>query len=157
MSVKITVDKSGWEKIKTNLLQANQESLKVGWFPESRYTSENDNLPVAQVAQWNEEGSINNPVRPFIRFGFMPKLSKAEYRKLFEVSINNVLQGNSTFKAEYTKLGPVLVKELKQTITDWNTPPNSPRTIEAKGFDDPLVWTGTMRETVEYKVERGAD
>lgn len=155
MSVKITVDTSGWDKIKKNLLQANKESLKIGWFENSRYGPENDNLPVAQVAQWNEESSINNPTRPFIRFGFMPKLEGPEYRKIFEASIANVLQGNTTFKAEYNKLGPILVKEMKEVITDWDTPPNSPRTIEAKGFDDPLVWTGRMRESVEYKVERG--
>ena len=28
MSIKITVDTSGWDKIKKNLLQANQENLK---------------------------------------------------------------------------------------------------------------------------------
>lgn len=155
MSIKITVDTSGWDKIKKNLLQATQENLKIGWFENSRYNSDNDNLPVAQVAQWNEESSINNPPRPFIRFGFMPKLKGPEYRKVFEASIANVLQGNTTLKAEYNKLGPILVKEMKDVITDWDTPPNSPRTIEAKGFDDPLVWTGRMRESVEFKVERG--
>lgn len=155
--VKIEVDTKQWDKIKKELLKAGNEKLLCGWFPNSTYGSDNDNLPVAQVAQWNEEGSINNPTRPFIRFGFMSKLKGPEYRKVFEASIANVLQGNTTFKAEYTKLGPILVKEMKDVIIDWSTPPNSPRTIEAKGFDDPLVWTGRMRESVEYKVERGDD
>lgn len=155
MTVKISADTKVWDKIKRNLLKTSQESLKVGFFPSSSYGPENDNLPVAQVAQYNEEGTTSNPTRPFIRMGFMPKLSTAQYKNVFEASINNVLQGNTTFKAEYNKLGPLLVKEMKDVITAWSTPPNSPATQAEKGRNDPLVWTGLMRDSVEFKVEGG--
>ncbi len=112
MSVKITVDKSGWEKIKKNLLQANQETLKVGFF-DDRYGPENNNLPVAVVARFMEEGDpVKYPPRPFMRVGFLPRLKTAEYVPLFQSVITSVLEGKATFKQAYTKIGPVLVKGL---------------------------------------------
>lgn len=51
----ITVDKKVWEKLKKNFLKAEQASIDVGWFQSDRYGPENDNLPMAQVAQWNED------------------------------------------------------------------------------------------------------
>lgn len=32
-------------------------------------------------------------------------------------------------------------------------PPNSPRTIETKGFDHPLIDTGKMRDSITYEVD----
>lgn len=156
MSVKITIDTSGWDKIKKNLLQANSESLNVGFFPESRYGPENDNLPVSTVAMFMEEGDpVKYPPRPFIRMGFLPRLKTSEYVPVFQQAIKSVLDGKATFKQAYTKLGPVMVKGLQNEIISWDTPPNSPQTIEAKGFNDPLINTGKMLESVDFKVERG--
>ncbi len=158
MSVKITVDKSGWEKIKKNLLQGNQEHISLGFFPESKYGPENDNLQVAQVAQFMEEGNpVKYPPRPFIRVGFLPRLKTAEYVPLFQNAITSVLEGKATFKQAYTKMGPVLVKGLQNEIIGWDTPPNSAKTIAEKGFNDPLIDTGKMLESVDFKVERGND
>lgn len=157
MSVKITVDKYGWEKIKKNLLQANQESLKVGFF-DDRYGPENDNLPVAVVARFMEEGDpVKYPPRPFIRAGFLPRLKTSEYVPLFQNAITSVLEGKATFKQAYTKMGPVLVKGLQNEIIGWDTPPNSARTVAEKGFNDPLIDSGKMLESVDFKVERGID
>lgn len=158
MSIKITVDTSGWDKIKKNLLQANRESLNVGFFPDSRYGPENDNLPVATVAMWQEEGdTVKYPPRPFIRMGFLPRLKTPEYIPIFQQAIKSVLDGQSSFKQAYTRLGPTLVKGLQNEIIAWDTPPNSPQTIAEKGFNDPLINTGKMLESVDFKVERGND
>lgn len=157
MPIKITADTSGWDKIKKNLLQANKESLKVGFF-DDRYGPENDNLPVATVARFMEEGDpVKYPPRPFIRVGFLPRLKSAEYIPLFQNAITSVLEGKATFKQAYTKMGPVLVKGLQNEIISWDTPPNSARTIAEKGFNDPLINTGKMLESVDFKVERGND
>jgi hypothetical protein len=156
MSVKITVDKTGWDKLKKNLLQSNRESLKLGFFEDSRYGPENDNLNVAQVAQFMEEGDpVKYPPRPFIRIGFLPRLKTPEYIPIFQQAIKSVLDGQSSFRQAYTRLGPVLVKGLQNEIIGWDTPPNSPQTIEAKGFNHPLINTGKMLESVDFKVERG--
>lgn len=155
--ITIIKDTKVWEKVKKDLLkQARQDlELRIGFFEESKYGDENDNLQVAQVAQWNEEGSENNPTRPFMRVGFMGPIQKGIYRDNFKLSINAILEGRSTFAAEYKKLGPMAVEDLKSVIDEWSTPPNSPSTVEEKGFNDPLIWTGTMRNSVDYKIEKG--
>lgn len=158
MSFKLKVDKSGWNKLKKELLKGSNQEVQVGFFEGSNYGPENDNLPVAQVAQWNEEGSATNPTRPFIRVGFMGPVRKGAYDKLFLESMQRIAEGKSSFKQEYTKLGPVFVKDMKQVITDWDTPRNSDETEAAKGRNDPLVWTGLMRDSVDFKVaNKGSD
>lgn len=153
MSLK--VDKSVWNQIKKNLAKGNSLQVSVGFFEDARYTSENDNLPVATVAAWMEEGDPTQyPPRPFMRAGFVPMLKGTKYREVFAKSIENILEGKSTFVQEYNKLGPVMQKDLKQVIIDWDTPPNSPATIAEKGFNDPLIDTGTMRDSVDFKVEK---
>ena len=45
--------------------------------------------------------------------------------------------------------------DLKQMIAEFSTPANSPMTIAKKGFNNPLVDTGIMLDTVDYDVEVG--
>lgn len=156
MSIKITVDTSGWDEIKKNLLQANKEHLSVGFHEDKQYGPENDNLFVGTVAAWMEEGDpVKYPPRPFIRMGFIPRLNSKEYQAVFKQAIDSVMSGKSTFKAAYNQIGPILKVGLQNEIISWNTPPNSPQTVADKGFNDPLIDTGKMLESVDYKVERG--
>ena len=158
MSIKITVDTSGWDKIKKNMIRDRSLSLKLGIFEESRYGSENDNLQVAQVFQWQEEGDpVMYPPRPAFRVGFLPRLKTSEYIPVFQQAIKSILDGQATFRQAYTRMGPTLVKGLQNEIIAWDTPPNSPQTIAEKGFNDPLINTGKMLESVDFKVERGND
>jgi len=154
MSFKLKVDKSGWEKLKKDISKNTQDKLRVGWFEGSNYGPENDNLPVAQVAQFNEEGTSTNPIRPFIRVGFMTPIKKGVYDSLFKESMQRIAEGKSSFKQEYTKLGPTFVKEMKDVIAKWDTPPNSPQTIADKGFNNPLIDSGTMYDTTDFEVAK---
>ncbi|MNQ84480.1 hypothetical protein D3C85_996100 [compost metagenome] len=110
---------------------------------------------MAQVAQWNEEGSDTNPPRPFMRVGFGGALKKGFYKSYFTEAIERISSGQTTFKQEYTKLGPMFVADMKEVIEEWDSPPNSPKTVEAKGFNDPLVWTGTLHDAVDFRIEKG--
>ena len=51
--------------------------------------------------------------------------------------------------------GDALVKVLKDSITTFDDPANAPRTIEKKGFDNPLIETGFMRDSVDWRVSKG--
>lgn len=159
MSFKITMNKdtSVWDAMKKNVIQPNPDELKIGFWPESVYGPDNDNLPVAQVAQWNEEGTTTNPPRPFMRVGLRSQLATSEYQAKFRQSVQRIVEGKTTFKQEYTLFGKELSFELQDVISKWSTPPNSPDTVDAKGSNDPLVWTGTMLESVKYKIEKKGD
>lgn len=148
----LKVDKSLWNKIKSNVLSQSDEALKIGFFDKT-YGSENDNLPVATVASWMEHGNPRDyPPRPFFRVGFLPQLAGPKYKALFQSAIKSVMEGNTTLRAAYMKLGPTMVVDLKSIITAWSTPPNSSQTVEKKGFNDPLIETGFMRDSVEFRI-----
>lgn len=45
-------------------------------------------------------------------------------------------------RAAVEGLAPTVARELQQSIRDFSDPPNAPRTIRQKGFDDPLIGKG---------------
>lgn len=149
--MKLEVDKSVWNKMKQRLSKDSME-LRVGWFEGDRYGPENDNLPVAQIAKWNEEGTETNPTRPFIRVGFMQPVQKGIYNSYFIESMQKIAEGKSSFSQEYRKLAPMVRKDFQEVIEEWSTPPNSPVTIERKGFNNPLIDTGTMHDSVSWMI-----
>lgn len=152
--MKLTVDKSVWEKMKKNLRTGNNLEIRLGVFPESMYGPENDNLPVAQVFKWNEEGTEVAPPRPAFRVGFLAPVRKGMYNSYFRDSLKDILEGKTTFAKEYKILGSVMEKDLKEVIEDWSTPPNAPLTIELKGFNNPLIETEKMLNSIESKVAK---
>ncbi|KVH51180.1 hypothetical protein [Burkholderia diffusa] len=52
------------------------------------------------------------------------------------------------------QLGESIVGALVQSIRDFKTPANAPSTIAKKGFDDPLIDSGTMVNSVTHRVVR---
>lgn len=147
-----------WEGIKKNLKEGKHFSVNTGFFDEM-YGPENDSLFVAQVAQWQEEGTDKIPMRPFMRAGFMIKnIEKLDWiTPEVKGMINAVALGQMSWNQLYQKLGPVFVEIMKKEIEDWTSPMNAPLTIELKGFNDPLIDTGKMLDSVEYRVSSAND
>ena len=156
MSVKVVVDKSAWVKLKKSFLQAEKLENQVGWLDTS-YGSDNDNLPHAQVAQWIEEGvpSKNIPERAFMRVGFETRLKGGENKESFRRMVAAVANGQDVFRA-FHREGDSFRQTLRQTMIDWDTPPNSPVTVELKGFDDPLIESSELISNVSSKTVRGS-
>lgn len=152
MAFTLKVDTSVWDRIKRNILVGNNLEVSTGFFEDAIYGEENNNAQVAQIARDNDQGTVKNPPRPFMNVGFGIKVQE-NLPKLFLGNMKRIVEGKSTFTKEYKILSTILTTGLKQTIVDWSTPPNSPRTIADKGFNDPLVKTGKMLESVESKVE----
>lgn len=158
MSFKLRVDKSGWEKLKKNLLKAQTNEIQLGWFPENKYDSTNDNLKMAQVAQWNNEGHINDngsvtPPRPFMTVGLAGAFKVGTNKDDFKDMVQAVLAGKSVMSA-MKKSTNNFERTLRKVMLDWDTPRNAPLTVEMKGFDDPLVETSELIANVTAKVEK---
>lgn len=155
MSMKITVDKTVWNKLKKSFAKAEMLENQLGWFEENQYGSDNENLPMAQVAQWIEEGvaSKNIPPRPYMRVGLRGALMKGSNDASFKRIITAVANGQDVFKALH-KEGDSFRQTLRQVMIDWDTPPNSPVTIELKGFDDPLIESSELISNVTSKTTK---
>lgn len=146
-------DTSQWEKMKKNLMKGQHLAAKVGFF-DSYYGPENDNLSVAQVAQWQEEGTDKIPMRPFMRYYTMQLEKDEKLVRELAPFINQIALGTMSWTQLYNKLGIELVTDLKQVIEKWFIPMNAPLTVELKGFNDPLIDTGKMLDSVEYQLGR---
>lgn len=157
----ITVDKTKWNLLKKQLLKAEQLEGKLGWFAEDRYGANNDNLPMAQVAAWNDQGHNNGegslipgaetPPRPFMRIGLPRALESGVNDKEFRAIVQAVLDGKSTL-LPLQQASNDFRDTLRTVMLNWSTPPNAPITVELKGFNDPLVNTGELIANVNYKV-----
>ena len=121
------------------------------------YNGENDpqnNPPIetAELAKMLTFGSANIPARPFIEEGLLSE--KKELLNEIEKQINNAKQG----KANWVKLGTNAVAAIQKFVRgDYykNTVPNSPKTVEYKGSDTPLIDGGDLINSLEFIVEGG--
>ena len=159
--MKVTSNKDGWNRLKRSLLTQQQKEVRVGWFPEHVYGADNDNLQMAQVAAWNEEGhetagmfsgGMPAPPRPFMRVWYPEELKQSGDAKLAFQTIAMSAFKQVDVGVALNPAGAVFSNLLQQTMVKLNTPPNSEATIELKGFDDPLIETGQLASSVDYKV-----
>jgi hypothetical protein len=144
-SAQKSLEKKLMERYKA-LLSA--KSVDVGFFPEHIHPEAN--VPVAQVAAWNEFGTNGiypTPIRPFMRYSVMTY--GAEWVDVIRVSLKAT---NYDAKATLTAVGQLAAMRIQAVIRAWSAPPNSPTTVARKGFNDPLIETSYMLRHVTYKV-----
>lgn len=150
-SVKLTFDEKPWQKMKGRIKRTTSKSVRVGWW-RSYYP---DGTNVAQVAAWNEEGHINGgmfagtytPPRPFIRTIFLPEAAitvEKHARMMFAY-----FEGKMNISTFWQEMSKELQQKMQKAILEMKSPPNSPVTVAMKGFNDPLIETGNMYDSVK--------
>lgn len=163
MSMKVDVQRK-----RVDMSKVREGTVRVGFFEDKRY---DDDLPVAQVAFWNEYGTKvehGMPPRPFMRPAVFEKKSDLEeklrsrYRQAFKDGENtmNVLEA----------FGEYVVDIIQKKIDATFTPENAPITIKGgwlgfkgkrknvyvvgkSGKSHPLKDTGYMYDSVAYQCE----
>jgi hypothetical protein len=155
MSMKLTVDKKVWQNLKKSFAKAEMYEDQLGWFEDNRYGSDNDNLPMAQVAKWIEEGVPVKgiPERAYMRVGLRGALKRGDNDASFKRIITAVANGQDVFKALH-KEGDSFRQTLRQVMIDWDTPPNAETTKELKGFDNPLIESSELISNVSVKTAK---
>lgn len=149
--MKFSKDTSGWKRVRKSLQDIDKKVVQVGFF-DTYYGPENDNLPVATVAMWNEEGE-GVPMRSFIRAGFIETLKKSnEFNEQIYYKIGLVAEGKMNINQLLSSLGPELAQMMKQEIIQFSSPRNARLTISLKGKDDPLRDSDTMLNAVDWKL-----
>lgn len=150
-----------FDRMFSKIENLSSKEIKVGFF-DDRYDDENDNLYVAQVAQWQEEGHKNGdsfaPPRPFFRNVFYSEVKSRKYEVPTEKLIKDVWEEKITPNAACKKLGSGLEFTLKSIIENGDMfKPNSPEWTEEKRkyygvYLAPLNFTGKMQESVKFKI-----
>jgi hypothetical protein len=124
--------------------------LRMGFLENATYPASKEGPPlhVAQVAFWNEFGTVRAPARPAFRTT-ISKQSKEWGDRLGKAVIATNYDGRQALGL----LGQSMRDDLENAIAQWSEPSNAQSTIDRKGFNDPLVWTGTMQRAPDYEVK----
>lgn len=143
------------------MTKLTNKEVNVGFF-DDRYDSDNDNLYVAQVAQWQNDGHKSGvdfaPPRPFFTVEFSSRVTSNKYKKPMAKMLQQVCDSELTPHAAYKKLGTGLEFELKDIIEHGDMfKPNSQRWADEKRkymglYLPPLNFTGKMQESVKFKI-----
>lgn len=123
---------------------SNPGTLRVGFLEGATYPN---GTSVALVAAVQNYGSRAIPPRPFFS-NMIEKQSPRWGEKLGNLLRLNHYDG----RAALNLMGAGIKGQLQQEIHDTNSPPLSPETIAAKGFDKPLIETSHMWNSVDWEV-----
>lgn len=117
----------------------------------------NDGVDVATYGAWNNYGTKNAmgweliPKRQFMNFAadrIFDWMHSAHYQEI----LLDVARGRITPEAAIARIGAQAVAITRKTILDSALyKPNSPETIARKGSSKPLVKSGVMIQTVNFK------
>lgn len=150
-SISVTRTKFSLDKIIDRLQRSIENEVRVGFFAEDSYP---DGMQVANVAAIQDNGSPAQrmPPRPFMHVGLLRALKSSPYLKMYSQLLQKILMGKLGVNAAYSQIGRFASEDLKQIISEWSSPPNSLSTQIIKGFNDPLVDSGTMMNSAKSKI-----
>lgn len=133
-------------EIGTNIQKAS--TLQVGFLSSATYP---DGTPVAMIAMIQEFGApaAGIPPRPFFR-----NMIAAKSPEWPDAIASLLREHNYDLAKVFALAGEAIAGQLRQSIIDTNSPPLAPSTIARKGFAKPLVDTGHMLQSVDYRVSR---
>lgn len=141
---------SGGAKLEAKLREIAKRTtggtVRVGFLEGSTYP---DGTSVPMVAAIQEFGApkAGIPPRPFFRSMIAAK--KGEWGE----AVGKLLADNGYDAQKALGLAGQGIKgQLQRSINETNAPPLAQATIDAKGFDKPLVDTGHMWNSVDYEV-----
>ena len=139
----------GYQKSMKNLKDLGMAPVDV--FVGVRAESGGELVTIAAV---NEFGSADGtiPERSFLRSTVDENRKK--YLSALSAAIDKgITYGRAAMVRELGKVGQVAVGDVQRKIRDLDTPPNAPSTVRQKGFDNPLIETGRLRQSIDFKVE----
>lgn len=108
-------------------------------------------VTMGELAAWMEFGTETIPERSFIRAWFdaaEPHL-REDLRKLME----SVVAGKRTKEEALELLGMRAVGQIQERISAGVPPENAPSTIAKKGSATPLIDSGALRSSINFRVE----
>lgn len=157
----------GLDKLLKSLRQMNGMKVKWGFFEDSQYQDPRGIESVAEVAALVEHGHDNGgmfpntttPPRPFFETATTDAENHRAVRALIKKLQRKVLQGKIDPTTKLEAVGRLLVEQVQESILNFSDPKLEESTIAVRewrygtSWDDPLIESGTLFDSVEYKVE----
>lgn len=117
--------------------------------------SDDEPITVLHIANIHEFGHKPSgiPSRSFVRKTFDTK--ENDIGDEVEKAVMLYLEDKISYDSAMDMIGTKLVDFVKRTLVDLKTPPNHPLTIARKKSSNPLIDTGRLLDSIEYKVVGG--
>jgi HK97 gp10 family phage protein len=129
------------------LKRLQDSSITVGVHKDTG--SYDNGAKVTEVAAWNEFGTSKIPERSFLRSTIAE--NRAKYQREFQKAYLEAISGGMNLRAAAGFIGNVARDDIKAKIESISSPGNAPSTIAKKGFDNPLIETRKLYESVKWK------
>ena len=107
---------------------------------------------LGEIAIKNEFGSEQIPERSFIRAVMYSE--KKYFNDLMRRQLAKVVAGKRTKIQALATVGLQMQVRVKTRIRDIWHPPNAEETIEKKGFNNPLIHTRLLHDSIKFKVHK---
>lgn len=129
----------GLAKIVENVLSLDGKRIETGL----------QTPKLAQIAFWNEYGTSKIPARSFMRESLKGK-SGIDLKRVIKNNIKALVCGQQTMMRTINNIGSFHESQIVEIIVDKDDPKNKDSTVAQKGFDDPLIHKGTMRDSIKF-------
>lgn len=146
----------GMENIRKEIEAFKHMGVKAGIVEGS---GDVDGVSIAEYAAYNEYGVPGKtkkwriPPRPFIR-GWIENHGE-DIKRTLDKLFQQVSEGKLSAVTAINRLGQFAQDGIKRYIISGAFEPNAESTVQRKGSSRPLIDTGTMRNSVRYKVIKG--
>lgn len=134
----------GGEELNRLKNKSKGTSIVVGYFKGLLY---DNNIPVAQIASWNEFGTETIPPRPFMRNSI--RNNRKKWIKLYR---DRIIRNKLNINRSSNYIANIMVGDVKTSIDKLLNPPNRPSTIEKKKSSHPLIDTGRLKNSLTYEI-----
>lgn len=135
MSGKV-IEKNGWKKLFKEIKRSSGLGVNVGIVDGG----------IATYAAANEFGTRTIPSRPFMRSTF------DERQEFYNERFSKFLRAGKAVRGALVLVALIAVSDIRKKIASRMSPANAQSTAEAKGEDNTLINTGTMRKAITYEV-----
>lgn len=144
-------DIKGLDALISGCKRLDGTQVQSGFF-DSKYGADNDNLYVAQVAWFNENGTYHNPRRPFLLPAYEDWMNRTHFARYSERIFTDIINGRA-YDQRLKQLGQDFADIIATNIDDYPGS-NSKWWAEFKGFNDPLLYTGKMLDSVTFRIKK---
>lgn len=110
-----------------------------------------DGTSLAEIAAYNELGTSTSPARPFMKQSFE---NHEEELKAACKAVNDTIASGGSVEQALNALGVSVKGLVQEEIVDGDFTENALSTIKKKKSEQPLIDTGTMRQSVNFVIKR---
>jgi hypothetical protein len=141
----------GFKRIQKELKELNGSFTKIGiQHGAGKEKTRGNETPqdLLDVAIANEFGTKRIPERSFLRSTIVKK--KGKINNFIAHEYSRLLEGKQDTKKGLARVGAFVTGLVQNQIVAIRTPPNAPLTIKLKRSSNPLIDTGTMKNSIRH-------